>query len=301
MSKYTIIALYKFCAFQDFKAFQPNLYTFCSSLGIKGTLLLASEGINGTLCGSDDAITAFIHFLTSDARFADLDYKLSYTEQMAFFRLKIKLKKEIVTMGVPTVNPVEKTGIHLSAKAWNALLSDPDVILLDTRNRYETAIGHFKNAVDPQTHSFREFPEYVNKNLGQYKNKKIAMYCTGGIRCEKASSYLLQQGFKNVYQLKGGILKYMEETTAQDSLWEGECFIFDNRVAVDHALNKGNYDQCFGCRHPITEEDKQTGYYLKGVYCPRCHDTRSEKQKNSAAERQKQIDLAKKRGELHIR
>lgn len=203
-------------------------------------------------------------------------------------------------MGVPSVQPTEQTGVHLEATAWNALLNDPDVILIDTRNAYETAIGTFKNAIDPHTENFREFPRYVDEHLSQYKNKKIAMYCTGGIRCEKASGYMLQQGFKEVYQLKGGILKYMEEVPEQDSLWQGECFIFDNRVSVNHQLAPGSYDQCFGCRHPITEEDKKNGPYRQGVYCPRCFDARSEEQKNHSAERQKQMELAKKRNELHM-
>lgn len=300
MTQKTIAALYKFAELTDFVTMQPKLYQLCESLNIKGTLLLANEGINGTVCGTDEAIQALLAYLSSDPRLSDLDCKLSYADHMAFFRLKIKLKKEIVTMGVPSVKPSEQTGIHLDSKAWNALMQDPNVILIDTRNDYETDIGAFKDALIPNTESFREFPEFVQENLADCKDKKIAMYCTGGIRCEKASGYMLQEGFKEVYQLKGGILKYIEETPKNESLWQGECFVFDNRVSIDHHLEKGQYDQCFGCRHPLTEEEKNKGPYLEGVYCPRCHDQRSEEQKASASQRQKQIKLAKQRGELHM-
>ena len=295
-----VAALYKFVALDDFREMREPLLQKCHELGIKGTLLLAHEGINGTIAGSREAIDAILAYLKADPRLADIEHKESFFDEPPFYRMKVKLKKEIVTLGVEDIDPNSIVGHYVEPKDWNALITDPDVVLVDTRNQYEYEIGTFKGALDPQTETFREFPDYVKENLDPAKHKKVAMFCTGGIRCEKSTGLLLQQGFEEVYHLKGGILKYLEEVPEEESLWQGECFVFDNRVAVDHKLEKGQYDQCHGCRFPITEEDKQSELYQPGICCPRCHDKLTEDQKQRFAERQKQIELAKQRNEKHI-
>lgn len=279
---------------------QSGLLEFCLLQKIKGTLLLAEEGINGTVAGSREGIDALLTYLKKDPRLADLDHKESFADEMPFYRMKVRLKKEIVTLGVPGVDPNEKVGTYVAPQDWNAIISDPEVVVIDTRNSYEYDIGTFKGAVDPKTETFREFPEYVSRNLDPQKHKKVAMFCTGGIRCEKASSFMLQQGFEEVYHLQGGILKYLETVPEEESLWEGECFVFDERVSVKHGLHEGSYEFCRACRQPIGEKEKASPLYQHGVSCPHCHGTKSEEQLKSAAERQKQIDLAKKRGEKHI-
>lgn len=295
-----VAALYKFVSLPDYRDIREPLLDYCIEQKIRGTLLLAEEGINGTIAGRRSAIDNVIGWLRRDSRLADLDWKESNDLDMPFYRMKVKLKKEIVTMGVDSIDPNRLVGRYVEPADWNALISDPDVTVVDTRNNYEVDIGSFEGAIDPQTETFREFPAYVESNLDPGKNKKIAMFCTGGIRCEKSTAYLLEQGFEEVYHLKGGILKYLEEIPEEDSLWRGECFVFDNRVAVKHDLSVGSYDQCHGCRHPITEEQKQSPYYVKGVHCPLCFDKLTEDQKIRFAERQKQIDLAKERNEQHI-
>lgn len=300
MQAIVIIALYKFIATPDFAARQKPIQAFCKNHGIKGTLLLAHEGINGTLGGSQAAIDALIPFLQDTMGYGAIEYKLSYDDAMPFLRMKVKLKKEIVTIGKPEANPLEKTGIHVKPQDWNALLSDPDIVLLDTRNDYEVDIGTFKNALNPNTASFSEFPDYIHKTLDPKKHKKVAMFCTGGIRCEKASSYMLSQGFEQVYQLEGGILKYLEDVPSEQSLWQGECFVFDNRVTVDHQLQKGHYDLCHSCRQPINDADKQSPKYEINISCPFCYDTLSADKRQRVAERAKQIELAKARGEIHL-
>ena len=295
-----VAALYKFVSLPDFREMREPLLDVCLAVGAKGTLLLAEEGINGTIAGDRETIDRVLSYLKSDSRLADIDHKESLDECIPFYRMKVKLKKEIVTMGVGNIDPNSLVGHYVEAKDWNDLISDPDVTLIDTRNDYECDIGSFKGAINPQTTTFREIPDFVEKNLDPAKQKKVAMFCTGGIRCEKSTAYLLDQGFEEVYHLKGGILKYLEETPKEESLWEGECFVFDNRVAVDHDLNVGSYDQCHGCRHPITEQQKQSVHYQKGVCCPLCYDQLSDDQKQRFAERQKQIDLAKNRNEAHI-
>ena len=270
------------------------------SLNVRGTLLLAKEGINGTISGSDSAINQVLDYLNADKRLEDLDYKFSYSETIPFKRLKVKLKKEIVTLGIADIDPTYSVGTYVKARDWNELISDPEVVLIDTRNNYEFEIGSFKGAINPNTETFRQFPSYTQNNLEQYRNKKIAMFCTGGIRCEKSTAYLKLKGFKNVYHLQGGILKYLEEVEEEESLWEGECFVFDDRVAVKHNLELGRYDQCHACRYPITEEDKIHTNYEKGVSCPRCYDTKDVTQINRYREREKQIQLAKARGETHL-
>jgi len=300
MNQIVVAALYRFTSLPDYEVLRQPLLDVCLANNIKGTLLLASEGINGTVAGSRTEIDHLLQYLRTDHRLADIDQKESYYEQSPFYRMKVKLKKEIVTMGVEGIDPNQVVGTYVKPSDWNALISDPDVTLVDTRNYYEVAIGTFKGAQDPETTNFREFPQYVAENLDPQKNKKVAMFCTGGIRCEKSTAFLKEQGFDEVYHLQGGILKYLEEVPKEESLWEGECFVFDNRVAVDHELEKGSYDQCHGCRHPITEEDKNSEKYLLGVACPRCYDALTEEQMQRFAERQKQIELAKQRHEEHI-
>ena len=300
MTDVVVAALYKFVRLEDFHDLREPLLQACLAAGTLGTLLLAREGINGTVAGSREGIDQVLNYLRSDARLADLEHKESFDDHMPFYRMKVKLKKEIVTMGEEGIDPNAQVGTYVKPGDWNALLDDPDVLLIDTRNDYECGIGSFKGAVDPHTESFREFPAYVRKNLDPGKQKKIAMFCTGGIRCEKASAFMLKEGFEEVYHLQGGILKYLEEVPPEDSIWEGECFVFDNRVAVDHKLEKGRYDQCYGCRHPITEEDKLSDKYQKGVCCPGCYGRLTPDQKARFAERQKQIELAAQRGEVHV-
>lgn len=299
MEQIVVAALYKFVSLPDYQEIQQPLLAECQKLGIKGTLLLAEEGINGTIAGTRENIDAILAYLRSDSRFSDLEHKESFSGKMPFIRMKVKLKKEIVTLGVPGIDPTKLVGTYLNPKEWNDFISEPDVVIIDTRNDYEVDIGSFKNAINPNTTSFREFPEYVKKNLDPQKHTKIAMYCTGGIRCEKSTAYMLSQGFKEVYHLKGGILKYLEQIPEAESKWNGDCFVFDERVAVTHGLEEGEYDQCHGCRHPITENDKLSDKYVKGVSCPLCYDRYSEEKKQRSAQRQLQIDLAKQRGIQH--
>jgi len=300
MSEVVVAALYKFVTLEDYHELREPLLDACRAAGVFGTLLLASEGINGTIAGSRAGIDRVMAYLRSDPRLADLEHKESVDETMPFYRMKVKLKKEIVTMGVTGIDPNNAVGTYVKPGDWNALVNDPEVLLIDTRNDYEFGIGSFRGALDPKTTTFREFPEYVRRNLDPGKQKKIAMFCTGGIRCEKASAFMLQEGFEEVYHLRGGILKYLEEVPPEESTWEGECFVFDNRVAVNHRLEKGRYDQCYGCRHPITEQDKQSPKYQKGVCCPRCFDLLTPDQMARFRERQKQIELAQARGEVHV-
>lgn len=296
----TVCALYKFVTLDDYQALRPRIHDQLSQWQIKGTLLLADEGINGTISGNHDAITQFLDWLQTDQRFANLDYKLSYHDSQPFHRTKVKLKQEIVTMGVDGIDPNKVVGTYVEAQDWNDIINDPDTVLIDTRNEYEVGIGTFEGAINPHTETFREFPDYVEQNLDPAKHKKVAMFCTGGIRCEKASAYMKEQGFNEVYHLKGGILKYLENVEASESRWNGECFVFDDRVAVNHQLDKGSFDQCHACRYPITEQQKQSPHYIAGVSCPRCYATLSEQQKARFAERERQVQLAKQRGEAHI-
>ncbi len=300
MSKITVAALYHFVILDNFKELRDVLYQKMIQLKIKGTLLLAKEGINGTVAGTQSSIDQLIDWITSDVRLASLRYKISYDDEMPFNHTRVKLKKEIVTMGVEGIDPNHVVGTYVAAVDWNALISDPEVTLIDTRNDYETKIGTFKNAIDPQTKSFRQFPGYMKKNHDPVKNKKVAMFCTGGIRCEKSTAYLKELGYDEVFHLQGGILKYLEEVPEEESLWQGECYVFDNRVSVNHKLEKGQYDMCHGCRLPITEEDKKSPHYQQGVCCHQCYDKISEKQKNRFLEREKQMQLAEQRGEAHI-
>ncbi|MDT8283500.1 MAG: rhodanese-related sulfurtransferase [Gammaproteobacteria bacterium] len=295
-----VSALYHFVDFDDYQDLRQPLYDFMMENHIKGTILLAKEGINGTVAGAKMSIDKLHNWLRSDQRFQDLRTKESYDDEMPFYRTRVKLKKEIVTMGVEGIDPNHIVGSYVKPEDWNDLISDPDVTLVDTRNDYEFAIGSFRNAINPETETFRQFPDYVKKHLDPEKHKKVAMFCTGGIRCEKSTAYLKQQGFEEVYHLQGGILKYLETVPEDETQWDGECFVFDNRVSVDHKLNKGTYDQCHACRLPITEQDKQSEKYVQGVSCPYCFDKKSELQRERFAERERQMQLAKSRGEQHI-
>ena len=295
-----VCALYKFVRLDNYPELRQPLLAVMEAQQVRGTLLLAHEGINGTIAGSRAGIDEVLAWLRKDARLSDIDYKESYTDALPFNRAKVKLKKEIVTLGVEGIDPQRVVGTYVSPKDWNQLISDPDVVLIDTRNNYEYQVGTFKNAINPNTESFREFPRYVVENLNPQQHKKIAMFCTGGIRCEKSTAYLKEQGFSEVYHLKGGILKYLEEVPAADTLWQGECFVFDERVTVNLQLEKGNYDQCNACRLPITEADKTSDNYQQGVSCPHCYDKVSAERKTRFMEREKQMALAKQRGVAHI-
>jgi UPF0176 protein len=300
MPQIVVCALYKFVTLENYQAMRQPIHDVMEKNHVRGTLLLANEGINGTIAGSRHAIDTVINWLTSDSRLAGLECKESITGVIPFNRTKVKLKKEIVTMGIEGIDPKQVVGTYVNAQDWNSLLDDPEVLVIDTRNDYEFQVGTFKNAINPNTQSFREFPQYVKENLDSAKHKKVAMFCTGGIRCEKSTAFLKQQGFDQVYHLKGGILKYLEEMPIESTLWEGECFVFDERVTVNHQLEKGSYDQCNACRLPITDADKKSDKYQQGVSCPHCFDKVTLEQRARFSEREKQMALAKQRGESHL-
>ncbi|MBT8045580.1 MAG: rhodanese-related sulfurtransferase [Pontiella sp.] len=301
MKPTTVCALYKFVRLEDYKSLRQPLFNFMTQHAIRGTLLLAAEGINGTVAGPRDSISQLLSFLQADPRLTELEHKFSLHDTNPFKRAKVRLKKEIVTLGVAGIDPQHTAGTYVEPKDWNDLISDPDMVLIDTRNDYEVGIGTFKNARNPNTESFRQFPEYVDKHLDPAKDRKIAMFCTGGIRCEKSTAYLKSLGFEDVYHLKGGIMKYLEEVPAGESLWEGECFVFDNRVSVNHELDAGLYDLCHACGMPISDEDKQSMLYEKGVSCPKCHEHLSEERKDRFRERERQIQLSRKRGKGELK
>jgi len=300
MAALVVAAIYKFVKLDDCAELRAPLQAQCDTLGITGTLLLAEEGINGTIAGTRSGIDQILAYLRSDPRLADLPHKESLAELPPFYRMKVKLKQEIVTMGVTGVDPAERAGHYVKPEDWNALISDPGVLLVDTRNDYEVEVGTFKGAIDPHITTFREFPDYVKNNFDPDKQPRVAMFCTGGIRCEKASAYMLQQGFPEVYHLQGGILKYLEKVPAGESLWQGECFVFDQRVAVGQGLAPGHYELCYGCSRPIRVEDKASPKYQAGVSCPHCYDSLTPEKRSAALERQKQVTLAAGRGEHHI-
>lgn len=300
MSEIVVCALYKFVSLENYRALQAPLRQFMQDHHVRGTLILADEGINGTVAASRQGVDALLNWLRLDSRLADLDCKESFTDTLPFKRAKVKIRKEIVTLGVPGIDPRHSVGTYLDPTEWNQLLADPDVLLVDTRNDYEYQVGSFRNAVNPQTVSFRELPRYVREHLDPQRHRKIAMFCTGGIRCEKSTAYMKTQGFDEVYHLKGGILKYLEETPQQESLWEGECFVFDERVTVNHRLEKGSYDQCNACRMPITQDHKTSDRFQQGVSCPHCYDRLTASQKMRFRERQKQMELARRRGQAHM-
>ncbi len=300
MSEFIVCALYKFVNLPQYKEIQRPLQAKMIENQVKGTLLLAQEGVNGTISGSRSGIDAVLEWMQTIPEFSPIDVKEASTSQLPFKRSKVKLKQEIVTMGVTGIDPKRSVGTYVAPQQWNDLINDPEVILVDTRNHYEISVGTFNNAINPKTTNFREFPQYVKQNLNPEIHKKVAMYCTGGIRCEKSTAYLKQQGFEEVFHLKGGILKYLEEIPEEDSLWQGECFVFDERITVNHQLEKGSYDQCYACRLPISEEDKLSEHYQQGVSCHNCYHQRSAEDKARYQEREKQVQLAETRGDVHI-
>ena len=300
MSPFLVAALYKFTPLQADAALQRRLRSVCAQNEVKGTLLLAPEGINGTIAGPAAGIGAVLAELRALPGCADLEHKESSADEQPFLRLKVRLKREIVTLGVPGIDPVQGVGTYVEPEDWNDLIASPDVVTIDTRNDYEVRIGRFEGAVDPQTASFRDFPDWFRKFRETRPNARIAMYCTGGIRCEKATAFVRAQGLDEVYHLKGGILKYLETVAEADSLWRGECFVFDRRVSVKHGLGAGTHSLCHGCREPLGPEDLKSPLYVEGVSCPHCHAERSEEQRAGYAERQRQERLALSRGERHV-
>ena len=295
-----VAALYHFALLDNYTELREPLLSVCHNADTKGTLLLAREGINGTIAGSRDGIDIVVSWLRSDPRLRELQWKESYHTAAPFHRMKVKLKKEIVTMGVDDVDPTLCVGRYATPEQWNKLVDDPGCLVIDTRNDYEVAIGTFSGSVNPGTKSFRDLPQWIRENLKPEQHRRVAMFCTGGIRCEKSTSFLISEGFEEVWHLQGGILNYLERIPEENSRWQGECFVFDSRVAVNHNLRKGSYDQCYACRHPITEADKASKHYKKGVSCPRCYEHLSSDQQARFKERQKQVDLAAERGQLHI-
>jgi UPF0176 protein len=297
-----VAAFYKFIELKDLPKIQKIVFKFLSSKNIFGTVLLADEGINGTVAGTKKSIKSFHSFLDQNNLLSTANFKTSFCQENPFPRLKVKLKNEIVSIGNKLANPEKIIGEYVQPEDWNNLISQDDVLVLDTRNTYEFSIGTFKKSIQPETTNFREFPDWVDglEASGIDKNNKVAMFCTGGIRCEKASSLMKAKGFKNIYHLQGGILNYMEKVDEKNSLWQGECFVFDDRVAVNHNLEVGSYDMCHGCRMPITEADKHEEQFIMGVSCPNCFNKKTPAQKKRYADRQKQVDLAKLRNEKHI-
>jgi UPF0176 protein len=292
----TIAALYHFARVSDPAALRPALAQICAQNSVRGSLLLAREGINGTIAGAADSISAVLAFIRAQEGFAALEHKESYAETMPFGRMKVKLKREIVTMGLPDVDPIAQVGSYVAPQDWNALIASDDVAVIDTRNDYEVGIGTFQGAVDPNIRSFRDFPAWWQAHKDEYRGKRIAMFCTGGIRCEKSTNYLLSQGVNEVFHLKGGILKYLEEVPAERSLWQGECYVFDGRVSVGHGLKPGPYDTCHACRRPISAADKASPLYERGACCPACVGEYTEADRARFRERQRQLDLSAQRG-----
>ena len=301
-------ALYKFVELPDFAALQPPLLACCEAHGVKGTLLLAAEGINGTIAGTPEGVHAVLGFLRGDPRLATLEHKEAHAERMPFHRMKVRLKKEIVTLGVPDVHPALMAGQYVKPQDWDALLADPGLVLVDTRNDYEVAIGTFQGAINPATHSFSELPAWVEKEMAEGgalapvdgKKPRVAMFCTGGIRCEKSTAFMRAQGFDEVYHLEGGILKYLETMPEAQSRWQGECFVFDERVSVGHGLHPGDFTLCRSCRDPLSAKDRLSPLYELGVSCAHCHARTTDEQKQGYRERQRQVELAAARHQAHI-
>lgn len=295
-----VAAFYRFVPFPDFAAWRRPLRALMLERGVRGAVLLAPEGVNGAVAGPGAGVDAVLERLRADGRFAGLEARRSLAAANPFHRTRVKLKREIVTMGVEGLDPSRETGVHVEPADFNALIDDPEVLLLDVRNRYETALGGFAGAVDPRTDSFREFPAYAEKNLDPAARRKVAMFCTGGIRCEKSAALLKARGFKEVFQLRGGILNYLETVPEEASRWRGECFVFDGRVTVNHRLERGGYDQCHACRMPVSGRDMRDARYRRGVSCPHCFDRRAPGRRARFEERERQIALARGRGEEHI-
>ena len=297
---YKVAAFYQFARLPNYDELQPILLELFNAHGVKGSVLLAAEGINGTIAGLPEMIDAAMRGISQTTGLTDLEPKFSAAQEMPFRRMKVRLKKEIVTIGNVAADPLAKVGTYVQPADWNALIADPDVILIDTRNSYEVNIGTFKGAIDPHTDSFGAFPNFVREQLKAKPDAKIAMFCTGGIRCEKASSFMLHEGFENVFHLKGGILKYLETVPQEKSLWEGSCFVFDERVAVGHGLVQSEYSICHGCLKPVSPMGRRSPKYEEGVCCPACADVLTQLQKASGRERQRQVELAEKNGRRHL-
>ena len=301
---FKVAALYKFSEIDNPLEIQISLKKTLKELSIYGTILVGSEGINGTIAAEEkENLNRALIYLRGLKGFEDLDIKFSDSKKNPFIRLKIKLKDEIVTIGDKSIDPIKTAGEYVKPEDWNSLLQEDDILLIDTRNDYEYSIGTFRDSINPKTKKFRDFPKWLKEQdftKEDKNNKKVAMFCTGGIRCEKASSLMKNEGFKKVYHLKGGVLKYFESVSKDKSLWDGECFVFDDRVSVKHDLSIGNYDMCHGCRMPITENDKKTKKYIRGVACPNCFDQTTEEQKSRYKSRQKQMELAKQRNQKHL-
>ncbi|MDP6437912.1 MAG: rhodanese-related sulfurtransferase [Gammaproteobacteria bacterium] len=304
MQSICVAALYRFVSLSNYECLREPILDELKNLGLCGTILLAHEGLNGTIAGDHTNIDQFLNWLKQDSlftgKFEGLDIKKSFTKKMPFARTKVKLKQEIVTLGVTGIDPESGAGTYVKPADWNALISDPEVLVIDTRNEYEVGIGTFKNAVNPHTASFREFPAYAEQTINPDRHRKIAMFCTGGIRCEKSTAYLKSRGFDEVYHLQGGILKYLEEVSPERSLWEGECFVFDERVSVDHGLAPGSYTQCHACRMPLSAADLESEHYVAGESCPHCFERTTEERRTRYREREKQVRLAGLRGETHL-
>ena len=301
---FKVAALYKFVSLPDYKELQPSILDFCKNQKIRGTILLAEEGINGTVAGDPAAIDAFIDFLHTanifKNRFANIDVKCSYAANAPFLRMKVRLKREIVTLRAVEADPSKRVGAYVLPEQWNDLIADPEMVILDTRNAYEVSLGSFEGAIDPKTENFTQFKDFVAQTLDPATNKKVAMFCTGGIRCEKASAYMLEQGYEEVFHLKGGILKYLETVPQENSKWHGDCFVFDERVAVDHELNASGHTQCHACRMPLNEAERSSVDFIEGVQCPHCLNSKSPSERDRARSRQHQMVLAKKRGLAHL-
>ena len=300
MTELFVATFYKFTKIEDLAALQKTIEACCIENDVRGIVLLASEGINSTISGPRNGVLAVLEFLRKDPRFDGLTWKESIAKKQPFRKLRVRLKKEIVTMGVPGIDPERLVGTYIKPEDWNDLISDPDVIVVDTRNDYEVEIGTFKDAVNPDITSFGELPEWIKNNIDIQTQPRVAMFCTGGIRCEKSTALLKEAGVKDVFHLEGGILKYLELIPEDRSLWDGQCFVFDERVSVGHGLEVGEYELCRGCRYPICEDDKSSSLFREGISCPRCHDQTTDQQKARFAERQKQIELARQRDDRHI-
>ena len=300
VTEFLIATFYRFTTLEDYVTMQSSIETCCRENDVKGIVLLANEGVNATIAGTPDGVHDVLRFLREDLRFAGMTWKESSAKKQPFKKLRVRLKEEIVTMGVPGINPERLTGTYVKPEDWNDLISDPNVLVVDTRNDYEVEIGSFKDAINPNIASFGELPQWIEDNIDVNAEPRIAMFCTGGIRCEKSTALLKEAGLSEVYHLEGGILKYLERIAEDRSLWEGQCFVFDERVSVGHGLEVGEYELCRACRNPIRDVDKSSPLYREGVSCPRCHDRTTDEQKARFAERQKQIELARHRGESHV-
>jgi UPF0176 protein len=308
MNPFLTAALYRFVELPDAAALQGPLQAVCDAHGVKGTLLLAQEGINGTIAGREAGVRAVLAHLRADPRLAALEHKEAWSDKPPFLRMKVRLKKEIVTLGVAGINPARMAGHYVKPQDWNALISDPAVVLVDTRNDYEVAIGSFKGAHDPRVKTFADLPHWLAQqeldggalHAADGRKPKVAMFCTGGIRCEKSTALMRMRGYDEVYHLEGGILKYLETVSPEQSLWLGECFVFDERVSVGHGLQPGPYELCRSCRNPVGEAERASAQYVKGVSCPQCFDRKTEAQKRGFAERERQVELARQHGRLHV-